>query len=67
MEGHLEYRGSHVWSNEKAAVVEVADLKVLFIKIIYSFIQIWDTDGKCYLLQFCVFTRVQKQALELIS
>ena len=60
MEGHLEYRGSHAWFNESVAVVEAADLKVLFIKIIYSFIQIWDADVKCYPLQFYVFTCIQK-------
>ena len=48
MEGHLEYRGSHAWSNEKAAIAEAADLKVLSIKINYSFIQIQDADVKCY-------------------
>ena len=67
MEGHLEYQGSHAWSNETAMVVEAADLKVLFIKIIYSFIQIPDADVKCYPLQFCIFMCVRRQTPELIN
>jgi hypothetical protein len=40
MEGHLEYRGNHVWPNEKAAVAGTSDLKISFIEVIYGFIKI---------------------------
>ena len=45
-EGHLEYRGSHAWPNKGRAVAEAADVKISFIKIICSFIQIQDADVK---------------------
>ena len=61
MEGHLEYQGSHAWSNERVPVAEAADLKNLFIKIMYNFIQIQDADVKYYPLQFCVFMCVQRK------
>jgi hypothetical protein len=48
MESHLGYQGSHAWPNKRAAVVEAADVKILFIKIIYSLVQIQDADVKCY-------------------
>jgi hypothetical protein len=37
-----------VWPNERAAVAGAGDLKISFIKIIYSLIQIQDADLKCY-------------------
>ena len=35
--GHLKDRGNHAWSNEETTVTEAAGVKILFIKIIYSF------------------------------
>ena len=46
MEGHLKYRGSHTWPNKGGVVAEAANVKVSFIKIICSFMQIQDVDVK---------------------
>ena len=48
MKGLLGYRGDLTWPNEKAAVAGATDLKILFIKIDYSFVQIQGADMKCY-------------------
>ena len=39
-EGHLGYRGDRAWPKKRATVIEMADLKALFIKIDCSFIQV---------------------------
>jgi hypothetical protein len=55
MEDGRPYRGDYVWPSKRAVVIEMADLKALFIKINCSFISNPDVDVKYYPLQLCVF------------
>ena len=50
MKGRLRYRGDHAWPNEGATVIEVADLKVLFIKVYLHLRSNPNADVRWYLL-----------------